>query len=292
MTTEQQIASHYTHGSLEQAIFDALKTMGREIDRLSASDLSAVDEFHLGWRAATVELAKDLRLARGMHVLDVGSGIGGPARYFAEAHGCRVTGIDLTEEFVRVAGELTHRCGLGELVSFEQASALDLPFADGAFDAATLIHVGMNIDDKAKLFENVRRVLKPGALFGVYEVMRADPGEIPFPMPWAQTPSTSFVETPETYRRLLTAAGFRIEREENRREFALALAREMREKVAIHGAPPLSLHILMGPASRERLANVFGTLERGTIAPIEMIARTAQTLPLRCGKGKDRRRRS
>lgn len=273
MTTEQQVASHYTHGSLEQAIFDALKAMGKDIDRLSASDLSAADEFHLGWRAATAEIAKDLGLARGMHVLDVGSGIGGPARYFAQAHGCRVTGIDLTEEFVRVAGELTRRCRLDELVSFKQAGALDLPFADGAFDAATLIHVGMNIQDKAKLFENVRRVLKPGALFCVYEVMRAEAGEIPYPMPWAQAPDTSFVEAPETYRRLLAAAGFRIEREENRREFALKLAREMREKVAVHGAPPLGLHVLMGPASKERLGNVMSTLERGTIAPIEMIAR-------------------
>lgn len=273
MTTEQQVAKHYTHGSLLQAIFDALKQMGKDPDRLAASDLSAADEFHLGWRAATAALAKDLGLARGVHVLEVGSGIGGPARYFAEAHGCRVTGIDLTDEFVQVAGELTRRCGLGDLVSFKQASALDLPFGAGAFDAATLIHVGMNIQDKATLFRNVRRVLKPGALFGVYEVMRASDGEIPYPMPWAQTIETSFVETPDTYRKLLADAGFKIEREENRRDFVLALAREMREKVAVHGAPPLGLHVLMGPASRERLGNVMATLERGIIAPIEIIAR-------------------
>lgn len=273
MTTEQQVAKHYTHGSLLQAIFDALKQMGKDPDRLAASDLSAADEFHLGWRAATAALAKDLGLARGMHVLEVGSGIGGPSRYFAEAHGCRVTGIDLTDEFVQVAGELTRRCGLGDLVSFKQASALDLPFSAGTFDAATLIHVGMNIRDKATLFRNVRRVLKPGALFGVYEVMRANDGELPYPMPWAQTIETSFVETPDAYRKLLTDAGFKIEREENRRDFVLALAREMREKVAIHGAPPLGVHVLMGPASRERLGNVMVTLERGSIAPIEMIAR-------------------
>ncbi|HEY3147919.1 MAG TPA: methyltransferase domain-containing protein [Dongiaceae bacterium] len=273
MTTEQQVASHYTHGSLEQAIFDALKQMGKDPERLAASDLSAADEFHSGWRAITVEIAKDLGLKRGMQVLDVGSGIGGPARYFAEAHGCQVTGVDLTEEFVRVATELTRRCGLSDVVSFRQGSALDLPLSPGAFDAATLIHVGMNIEDKANLFQNVRRVLKPGGLFCAYDLMQVEAGDIPYPMPWAVTKETSFVEPPETYRRLLVAAGFKIEREENRREFVLKLSREMQEKVAIHGAPPLSLHVLVGPAMRERLANVMNTIGRGTLAPIEMIAR-------------------
>jgi ubiquinone/menaquinone biosynthesis C-methylase UbiE len=273
MTTEQQVAKHYTHGALLPAIFDALKQMGKDIEQLSTADLSAADEFHLGWRAATDRLAKDLALAPDMRVLDVGSGIGGPARFFAETCGCRVTGIDLTEEFVAVAAELTRRCKLSDLASFRQASALDLPFGASAFDAATLIHVGMNIADKARLFQNVRRVLKPGGLFGVYEVMRAAEGDLPYPMPWAQTAETSFLETPETYRRLLSAAGFEIEGEDNWREFVLALAREMREKQAVHGAPPLGLHVLIGPAWRERLANVMATLERGTIAPFRMIAK-------------------
>lgn len=273
MNTEQQVAKHYTHGSLRQAIFDALKQMGKDPNRFSAMDLSTGDELHLGWLPATTRLAKNLGLAEGMHVLDVGAGIGGPARYFVEAHKCRVTGIDLTDEFVQVAAELTRRCGLSDLASFRQASALDLPFDDGIFDAATLIHVGMNIADKARLFANVRRVLKPGALFGVYEVMRPGEGDLPYPMPWAQTPETSFVETPETYRRLLTDGGFKIENEDNWREYVLALAREMREKAEKSGMPPLNQQILLGPTFRERLGNVMATLERGTIAPVQMIAR-------------------
>ena len=131
----------------------------------------------------------------------------------------------------------------------------------------------MNIGDKAGLFAEVRRVLRPGAGFGVYDIMRMAEDEIPYPMPWAATAETSFVERAETYRRLLSAAGFAIEREENRRELALRLGREMRENAEKHGAPPLGLHILMGPASHERLGNVMRTLQAGTIAPIEMIAR-------------------
>ena len=158
MNTEQQVATHYTHGSLLQAILDALKQMGKDPVRFTAMDLSTGDEFHLGWLPATAALAEDLRLAPGMHVLDVGCGIGGPARYFAEAHKCRVTGIDLTEEFAQVAAELTRRCGLIDLVTFRHGSALDLPFYDGSFDAATLIHVGMNIADKARLYAGFHRV--------------------------------------------------------------------------------------------------------------------------------------
>ena len=273
MKTEQQVAKHYTHGSLLQAILGAVKQMGKDPERLAAMDLATGDEFHLGWLPATAALAKDLGLAPGMHVLDVGCGIGGPARYFAEVHKCRVTGIDLTEEFVDVAADLTRRCGLSDRVAFRHGSALDLPFEDGAFDAATLIHVGMNIADKDRLFEEVRRALKPGALFCVYEVMRAGDGDLPYPMPWAQSIETSFVETPETYRRLLNAAGFKVEREENRRAFVLDLARETRAKIEKDGLPALNQHVLIGPEAKVRLGNVMATLERGTIAPVEMIAR-------------------
>ena len=273
MDTERQVATHYTHGSLLAAILDALKQMGKDPERFTAMDLSTGDEFHLGGLPVTAALAEDLGLAPRMHVLDVGCGIGGPARYFAEVHKCRVTGIDLTEEFVQVAAELTRRCGLADRVTFRHGSALDLPFDDGSFDAATLIHVGMNIADKARLFEEVRRVLKPGDLFCAYEVMRAGEGDLPYPMPWAQSTETSFVETPETYRRLLSAAGFKIEREENRRAFVLKLAREMRAKIEKDGLPALNQHVIIGPAARERLGNVMATLEHGTIAPVEMIAR-------------------
>ncbi|HEV7369443.1 class I SAM-dependent methyltransferase [Arenibaculum sp.] len=275
MSVEQEVARHYTHGALERAILDALAASGKDVDGLSAADLSAADEFHLGWRAATLELAKDLDLQPGMHVLDVGSGIGGPARTFAEMHGCRVTGIDLTQEFVDVANALTRRCGLADLVSFRQVSALSLPFADGSFDAATLIHVGMNVEDKAALFAEVRRALKPGARFAVYDVVRLADGDLPYPMPWAATAGTSFVEPADAYRRKLAAAGFELEAEVDRSALALELGREMREKAARQGVPPLGLHVLMGPASPERLSNVMGALGRGIIGPVEFLVRAA-----------------
>lgn len=276
MDTEQQVAKHYGSGSgdaaLETRILEALSKAGKNVEKLTAVDLSGADEFHLGWLAQTIELGRELDLRPGTKLLDIGSGIGGPARYFAEAHQCQVAGIDLTPEFVACATALTQRCGLEDHVRFWQGSALGMPFPDGGFDVATLIHVGMNVKDKASLFTEARRVLKRGGVFCVYDIMHMNGMPLRYPMPWSAGPETSFVESPETYRELLAKAGFRIARERSRRDFCLALAAKMREDVAVNGAPPLSLHILMGPAGKERLGNVMAALESGTIAPIEMIA--------------------
>lgn len=273
MDIEASVARYYTHGDLERALLDALRASGKNVDALGTADLSALDEFHLGWRAVTVELALDLELGAGTELIDIGSGIGGPARYFAETSGCKVIGVDLTPEFVQVATALTARCRLDALVTFMQGSALALPYPDQRFDRATLIHAGMNIADKARLFAEARRVLRPGGVFLVYDVMRLDASELPYPMPWAEHPGNSFVETSLSYQRLLQAAGFQIERELDRRAQTLELGRAMRAQVAQQGAPTLGLHVLMGSASRERMANVMTALERGSIAPIELIAR-------------------
>lgn len=275
METEADVARHYTHGALERAILDALTASGKDIEALAASDLSAMDEFHLGGRAATLELGKDLGLKSETRVLDIGSGIGGPARTFAETCGCQVAGIDLTPEFVEVADYLTRRTGLADKVSFKTASALAIPFEDGAFDAATLLHVGMNIEDKPKLFAEARRVLKAGARFCVYDVMRVGQGALTYPVPWAATSATSFVETPDTYRRLLGAAGFSIESEQSRVGLAREMIRRVREQAAAGGPPTLGLHILIGPEMPIRFGNLSAAIEREIVAPIELIARAA-----------------
>jgi ubiquinone/menaquinone biosynthesis C-methylase UbiE len=275
MNLEDKVARHYHHGRLEEAILQALRASGKDVDHLRAADLSGADEFHLGWRAATVELAADLSLTTQDRVLDVGAGLGGPARFFAEARGCKVTGIDLSPEYVEVANALSSRCGLDALTSFQQGSALAQPFADASFDVATVIHVGMNIEDKAQLFRELRRVLRAGARLGVYDIMHTERGELCYPMPWAETLETSFVAAPTLYKQLLVAAGFVVEAEHDRTALTLELWKQMRERVAKEGAPPLSLHTLMGPATPERLANVMGALESGAIAPVALICRAA-----------------
>ena len=277
MDLERSVTRHYTHGALERAILDALAAMGKDPARLTPADLAPVDEFHIGGRQATIDLVERIAVRPGMHLLDVGCGLGGASRYLAAERGCRVTGIDLTEEFVAVAGALARHVGLADRVEYRQASALALPFPAAAFDGAVMLHVGMNIADKAGAFAEVRRVLKPGGVFAIYDVMRGpQPGELAFPVPWAADPAASFVEEPAAYRRLLEEAGFAVEKERSRLEFGLAFFRDMRARVAAAGGPPpLGLHLLMGETAPRKVANMIDILERGVAAPTEIIARAS-----------------
>ena len=144
MESEQAVARHYAHGSLEEAILEALAAAGKDVNHLALKDLAPVDEFHVGGRLATIAFAEQFGLRPGMRLLDIGCGLGGAARYFASEHGCQVSGIDLSGEYVAVANALAARVGLGDRVTCRQGSALELPFAAGSFDAAymlSLIHI-------------------------------------------------------------------------------------------------------------------------------------------------------
>jgi ubiquinone/menaquinone biosynthesis C-methylase UbiE len=271
---ETRVAQHYGRGDLERAILDALVASGKDIDRLEPGDLSPVDEFHTGGRQATLDFADQFQVTADMHLLDVGCGIGGPSRYFAQESGCRVTGIDLTEDYVCTAEALARRLGLSGHVSYRRASALALPFTPATFDAAYMMHVGMNIADKPALFAEVRRVLKPGGSFAVFDVVRVGEGALAFPLHWAATAETSFVASPAEYREAAERAGFTLVKERDRREFARAFFRQVTARAAeAGGPPPLGIHILMKQDVPQKLANYVSNLERGLIAPVEMVFR-------------------
>jgi SAM-dependent methyltransferase len=272
MSFDEQVAQHYGRPSLEQAILQALTTSGKDIDRLAPDDLAPVDEFHVGGREATIDFAEALAPSRGSRLLDIGSGIGGPSRYFAQTRQCRVTGIDLTDEYVRVATALAKRTGLDNLVSYEQGNATSLPVDAGTFDAAYLIHVGMNIENKAALCASVRRALRPGGLFGIYDVMREREGELRFPVPWASTPAVSFVDTPATYRAQLEQAGFVILKQRSRRDFAIEFFRRLQARAAQQGPDPLGLQLLMGTDYSTKVGNMIANLQEGLLSPVEIVA--------------------
>jgi ubiquinone/menaquinone biosynthesis C-methylase UbiE len=273
MSTEATVAAHYSRERLEEAILRAVKAAGKDPERLVASDLATADEFHLGGLEATQALAAQMELRPGMHLLDVGSGIGGPARYFAAEHECKVTGVDLTDEFVRVATSLTRMVKLDHLVDFRQASALELPFERESFNCAYMIHVGMNIAEKAGVYREVRRVLKPGGLFVIFDIMRTGEGALQFPLPWAANQETSFVVDLPQYREALQSASFRIERERDRRAFSIEFTENVMARMAQGGPPALGLHLLMGEKTPLLLRNVLTMMKEGVISPVEIYAR-------------------
>lgn len=273
MSTETKVAGHYGRGQLEELILAAVAREGKDPENLAAGDLAAVDEFHVGGLEATEELAKHMELRAGLRVLDVGSGLGGPARYFAGEHGCRVTGIDLTEEFVRVAGSLTRRTKLDGLVEFRQGSALQLPFERHTFDRAYMIHVGMNITDKSSIFREVRRVLKPAGLFTIFDIMRTGDGPLRYPVPWALSAETSFVGTVKDYRDALQDAGFRTVQERGCGPFAIAFTERVMARMAQGGPPALGLHLLMGEKAPIMAGNVLAMMKESVLEPVELYAR-------------------
>jgi SAM-dependent methyltransferase len=273
MSTEAKVAEHYGRRQLEEAILAAVAREGKDPEKLTAADLAAVDEFHVGGLEMTQELAKHMELRAGLRLLDVGSGIGGPARYFAAEHGCRVTGIDLTEEFVRVAGGLTRRTKLDGLAEFRQGSAVELPFKRDTFDRAYMIHVGMNIADKVGIFREVRRVVKAPGLFTVFDIMRTGDGPIRYPVPWALSEDTSFVGKVKDYRDALQNAGFRVTQERGHGPFAIEFTARARARMAQSGPPALGLHLLMGEKAPIMAGNMLAMMKEGVLEPVELHAR-------------------
>jgi SAM-dependent methyltransferase len=174
-----EVERHYTRGQLERSILEALERAGKDLERLSLDDLAPIDEFHIRGREATKELAEEIGLDAEKLILDIGCGLGGPSRRLASEYGCRVIGLDLTEEYCRVAEALSTRLGLQALVSYRTGNALALPFDDMSFDVVWTQHASMNIGDKARLYGEMYRVLKPGGQLAIYDIL-AGPGGVGF----------------------------------------------------------------------------------------------------------------
>ena len=267
-------SDHYSTGSLLAAIQAGMRSMGLTPDTVSVDDLGPVDEFHVGGRPATAELCEHLDATMDTKLLDIGCGIGGTARFIASTIGSDVTGIDVTSEYIDVARVLTGWTSLDDRVRFEVASALGMPFDDATFDGATQLHVGMNIADKAALFREVHRVLRPGGCFALYDIMRMTGDEITYPVPWASDASGSFVDDLPTYVGELEAAGFDVVAQRERAAYAADFFAAMRAaSIDAEGPPPLGLHVIMGPDASTKVANMVTAIAAGTVAPVEVICR-------------------
>ncbi|MCG6901396.1 MAG: methyltransferase domain-containing protein [Rhodobacter sp.] len=261
---QKSVPNHYSGGGgLADKIADALRKNGVELKELRAADLEAVDEFHFRGREATLELLAQMNLEPNSRVLDIGSGLGGVARTFAEKVGCHVTGVDLTQELCDAATTMSVWVNLGDRTEFIQGDATNLPFLDNQFDGAVTVHVAMNIPDKKKMYSEARRVLKPGAIFAIYDILQGEGGEVLYPAPWASESSISHLVTPREMSENLCSAGFRILHEVDSTSESFLWLKERTERPKLSNSPPVTTQLLFGNTSREMTHNqLLGLRER------------------------------
>ena len=264
---DRSVGAHYGRGDLATRILEPLRAAGKHPDALTTADLAPVDQLHAHGRRATLELARPAGITSGMRVLDVGGGLGGPARTLASEFGCEVEVLDLTEEFCRAGEMLTARTGLDDRVSFRHGNALEMPYPEAGFDVAWMQHSSMNIPDTKRLYKEIHRVLRPGGRLALHEILAGPVSPIHFPVPWARDPALSHLRPPAEVRALLEDAGFEVLAWIDETTPALRWYRE--RLVPTPGESPLGSYLIFGRDFGEMSRNQVRNLSERRISVIQ-----------------------
>ena len=273
MVNAKTIADHWGRGDIYGLIVSALNGMSKPLDGLTVEDLAPVDHFHARGFPATVELADRLPMKAGQHIVDIGCGLGGPARYMAKRFQCNVSGVDITGPFVEAANKLTALLRMERQVKIQHGDGQRLPYPDSTFDGAYTQHVTMNVADRARFFAEAYRVLKPGAFFALTEHGLGPNGNPHHPVPWSADGSGAYLVTPSETRALLEKAGFQDIVLEDTGAKYVAGYKAVIERAEKGVLPPLGTHILMGETALQKTRNATRNIEEGRTHPIQVLCR-------------------
>ena len=276
MTNAKTIADHWGKGDVYGLIVSALNKMSKPLVGLTVEDLAPVDHFHARGFPATVELADRLPVKAGQHIVDIGCGLGGPARYLAKRFQCNVSGVDITEPFVEAANKLTALLRMEQQVKIEHGDGQRLPYPDTSFDGAYTQHVTMNVADRPAFFAEAYRVLKPGAFFALTEHGLGPKGNPHYPVPWSMDGSGAYLVTPFETRGFLEKTGFEAIVIEDTGAKYVAGYRTAIERAEKGAVPPLGIHILMGETALQKTRNAARNIDEGRTHPIQVICRKPQ----------------
>jgi len=258
------VEQHYYQPELYEEILERLKGQGIDIDHVARNDIAGVDEFHVRGAEVSNELVTEYVL-NGSDVLDVGCGIGGPSRMLAVDFDCRVTGIDISQEFIRTAQKLSELVGVGDKTEFIQADALNLPFKDGSFDVVWTQHVQMNISDKSRFYSEINRVLNDTGMLIYYDIFRNNGMDVTYPVPWANDVSVSFLGTIDKMDSLLKDMGFTRLQTTDQTSSAFLFLKDLFKKIKMNGSPKIGLNVLMGDSTKVKLINILKGIEEKKI---------------------------
>ncbi|MDM8514808.1 methyltransferase domain-containing protein [Desulfobacterales bacterium HSG16] len=272
-THQKLIIEHYRQANLEETITAAYERAG--MNQISHDDTAPLDEFHIRGRAATRELAELAGLKPGMKVLDLGCGVGGPARTLAAEYGCNVTGVDIIEEYIHTAKMLTDRVGVNDKTTFLHRDMMEYPFENETFDAVWTLHTTMNIENKAELFKNIRRALKPEGIFILYEICSGSVSPPVYPVPWASDASINFIVDGEELQKLLKNAGLEKVYWQDVTESSLQWYKKLvsqPKKKTGHKRKP-GINLVMGDTARDKMKNVVLNMKENRIRVIQGVVR-------------------
>ncbi len=268
----KHIYSYYSPNDLYSKIIDGLNKLGKDLSKVTLDDLQPVDEFHIRGDAATKELIKLAEFTSDMHILDVGCGIGGSTRRLSHATKCRVTGIDLSNEYIDAAKELTKLLNMQDKVTFHACSALELPFEDSTFDGVWSLQMNMNVEDKLMWLKETYRVLKPGGRAVLYEVCGNKNTPLYYPVPWAQDSSMSFLVPLDLFRHLITSAGYDIQVWNDKTDLAQKAFANVKEPEGEPNLPFLGVYLLVGNDIQTKAYNLHRNLDEERVSLIEIVA--------------------